>query len=316
MVISFHLVTPWWDKSEQMQEESAGEGKWISLRIRSPAPVQEALTNFLIEQTNRGVQVEGEWITAFCHQGTEARDCLNRLTRYYKALQQLNPGLPELDVIQDDLQEEEWAESWKVFFKPLRIGRGVVVKPTWEPYQAIAGEVIVEIDPGRAFGTGKHPSTALCIEILEHLFNDILPSILDSASSVLDVGTGSGILGIVAARLGANRVLGLDIDPDALGVAARNLERNKVGEIMWVSSTPIDKLEETFEVVVANLTAAVITQMSAPLVNRVADRGWLLLGGILDEQVEGVVRSFQFHDFQLVQSRSTEEWRAILLRRY
>ena len=133
---------------------------------------------------------------------------------------------------------------------------------------------------------------------------------------MLDVGTGSGILGIVAARLGANRVLGLDIDPDALGVAARNLERNKVGEIMWVSSTPIDKLEETFEVVVANLTAAVITQMSAPLVNRVADRGWLLLGGILDEQVEGVVRSFQFHDFQLVQSRSTEEWRAILLRRY
>ena len=73
-VISYHLVTPWWDKSEPMREESAGEGKWIRLRVRSPALVQEALTNFLIEQTNRGVQVEGEWITAFCHRTTEARD--------------------------------------------------------------------------------------------------------------------------------------------------------------------------------------------------------------------------------------------------
>jgi ribosomal protein L11 methyltransferase len=238
------------------------------------------------------------------------------LTLYYQALQQLNPGLPALDVVQDDLQEEEWAESWKAFFKPLRIGRGIVVKPTWEHYQAMAGEVIVEIDPGRAFGTGKHPSTVLCVEILEHLFSDILPSILDSASSVLDVGTGSGILGIVAARLGANRVVGLDIDSDALEAAARNLERNKVGGIMRVTSTPIDKVEETFEVVVANLTAALIIQLSGSLVNRVADRGWLLLGGILDEQVEGVVKSFQFHDFHLVQSRSTEEWRALLLRRY
>ena len=298
-----------------MQEEPAGWGKFISLRVRSPALVRDALTNFLIEQTNRGVQVEGEWVTAFCHRGAEAQDCLNRLSRYYQNLQQLHPGLPELEAVQGDLQEEEWTEAWKAFYKPLRIGEAIVVKPTWEPYQAIDGEVVLEIDPGRAFGTGKHQSTALCIEILEHLFADILPSIADSASSVLDVGTGSGILGIVAARLGASRVLGLDIDPDALEAAARNLEQNRVGGIMEVGATPVDRVEETFDVVVANLTATLHTQMSASLAGRVGERGWLLLGGTLDEQMDEVVDSFWHYEFRVVESRSAEEWRALLLRK-
>jgi ribosomal protein L11 methyltransferase len=277
--------------------------------------VREALINFLIEQTNRGVQVEGEWVTAFCRPGSEARNCLDGLSRYYLALQQLHADLPGLEIVQDDLEEKEWSEAWKAYFKPLRIGKNIVVRPTWEPFLATGREVVIAIDPGRAFGTGKHASTALCIEILEQLFSDILSGITASVSSVLDVGTGSGILGIVAARLGVQRVLGLDIDPVALEAAARNLERNRVGEVMQVEATPVAQVQELFEVVVANLTATVLMQLSASLVDRVDEKGWLVLGGVLADQVQDVGECFQPHGFQLIQSRSEEEWAALLLRR-
>ncbi len=298
-----------------MEEESAGEENWVRLRVWSPAELQEPLTNFLVERTGRGVQLEGEWIKAFCRQGPETDSCIHGLSRYYQSLRQMYPDLPELQVVPEDIETKNWGEAWKAFYKPILIGKTIVVKPTWEPYQAIRGQVIIEIDPGRAFGTGKHPSTALCIELLEKCIGEMGPSGVGSDLSVLDVGTGTGILGIVAARLGVRRVLGLDVDPEALKAANHNLVLNRVAHTMIVSDTPLEQVVETFDLVVANLTATLISQISAALINRVGERGWLLLGGLLDEQVEGVIHSFQSHDFQLVQSRSTEEWRAILLSR-
>lgn len=298
-----------------MQEDFIEEDKWVSLSVWSPPVVQEALVNFLVEQTNRGVQLEGKWVTAYCHKGNEAKLCLQHLIHYYQGLQQLHPDLPELKVVQEDLRGEDWSQTWKSFYKPLIIGKNVVVKPTWEPYEPGPGQVVIEIDSGRAFGTGKHPSTSLCIEVLERILSDAAIQKMDSVLSVLDVGTGSGILGIVAARLGAKRVLGLDIDPEALEVAERNLQRNGVGEIMSVSHTPLDQVEETYDVVVANLTASLLTQMAAGLSRCVSPKGSLVLSGILAEQVKEVVKCFQAHYFSVVKSWSREEWQAILLRR-
>jgi len=137
---------------------------------------------------------------------------------------------------------------------------------------------------------------------------------MDSVS-VLDVGTGSGILGIAAARLGARRVLGLDLDPEAVKVAEENLLRNGVEGIMSVSSIPLHRLGETYDLVIANLTAQVITQMAANLSRCVSPEGWLVLSGILNEQMEEVVKCFEAHYFNEVDSWTMEEWRAILLRR-
>ncbi|UCF01484.1 MAG: 50S ribosomal protein L11 methyltransferase [Deltaproteobacteria bacterium] len=285
------------------------------MSVWSPQVVQEPLANFLVEQTSRGVEFKGNWIKAYCHQGEEARYCLKKLHRYYKDLQQLYPELPTLKVLQEDLQHEDWAETWKTFFKPIRIGSSIVVKPSWESYESSANQVVIEIDPERAFGTGNHPSTALCIEVLEGILGETVIEGMDSAPSVLDVGTGSGILGITAARLGAKPVLGVDIDPEALEVARGNLVRNRVAESMSVSDTPLDQLEETYDVVVANLTASLLTQLADSLTNRVSERGMLLLSGIFTEQVEEVVKWFETHYFRVVKSRSKEDWHAIVLRR-
>ena len=129
------------------------------------------------------------------------------------------------------------------------------------------------------------------------------------------MGTGSGILGIVAARLGVQRVLGLEIDPEALEAAQRNVERNRVVGIMSVSLTPLDQVEQTFDVVIANLTASLITHLADDLAGHVSAKGLLLLSGILAEQVEEVAKCFETHYFRVVKSWSKEEWRAILLRR-
>jgi ribosomal protein L11 methyltransferase len=301
------------DKSAMSNEKLAM--KWVSLSVWSPPAVQEAVANFLVEQTKRGVQLEGEWVTAYCHEGQEAGACLQQLTHYYHALQQLHPNLPELKVEQKGLPGEDWSETWKSFFKPLTIGKNIVIKPTWEPYEPKPGQVLIEIDPGRAFGTGKHPSTALCLEILELILSEFSGKKKDSVTSVLDVGTGSGILGIAAARLGAGRVLGLDIDPEALKVAEKNLGKNGVEGIMSVSSIPLHRLGETYDLVIANLTAPVICQMAVSLSSCVSPKGWLVLSGILNEQMEEVVKSFRAHYFKEVDSRTMEEWRAILLRR-
>ena len=291
------------------------EIKWVSLSVRSPAAVQEAVVNFLVEQTKRGVQLEKEWVTAYCQEGQEAQVCIKRLTHYYRNLQQLYPDLPELKVVQKILPGEDWSETWKSFFKPQIVGKNIVIKPTWEPYERKPGQVLIEIDPGRAFGTGRHPSTALCLEILELILSESSREKMDSVTSVLDVGTGSGILGIAAARLGARRVLGLEIDPEALKVATENLLRNGVAGIMSVSSLPLHQLSETYDLVIANLTAPVITPMTAILCRCVSPEGWLVLSGILKGEVEEVVKSFRAHYFRELDIWNREEWRAILLRR-
>jgi ribosomal protein L11 methyltransferase len=291
------------------------EMKWVSLSVWPPAAVQEAVVNFLVEQTKRGVQLEGGGVTAYCHEGQEAQVCIQRLTHYYRDLQQLYPDLPELEVVQKVLPGEDWSETWKSFFKPLIIGKNIVIKPSWEPYERKPGQVLIEIDPGRAFGTGRHPSTALCLEALELILSESSRKKMDSVTSVLDVGTGSGILGIAAARLGARRVLGLEIDPEALKVAAKNLLRNGVAEIMSVSSIPLHQLDETYDLVIANLTTPVIVQMAAILCRSVSPEGLLLLSGILKGEVDEVVKSFRAYYFKELDTRNMEEWRAILLSR-
>ena len=298
-----------------MQDDSPGGESWVSLSVWSPQVVQEPMANFLVEQTARGVELKGNWVKAYCRQGEEARYCLKQLHRYYKDLQQLYPELPTLKVLQENLQNEDWAETWKTFFKPIRIGSSIVVKPSWESYESSDNLVVIEIDPERAFGTGNHPSTALCIEILEHILGSVSAEEAHSGFSVLDVGTGSGILGIVAARQGAQMVLGLEIDPEALEAAQRNVDRNGVGEVMSVALTPLDQVEQTFDVVVANLTASLLTHMADDLAGHVSDKGLLLLSGILAEQVEEVAKCFQAHYFKVVDSRATEEWRALVLRK-
>lgn len=182
-----------------------------------------------------------------------------------------------------EIADEDWSEGWKRDFRPIDVGR-VRVRPSWIDEPPPPGAVEVVLDPGMAFGTGSHPTTALCLAALSELLG------ARPGASVLDVGTGSGLLAIAARKLGAGRVVAIDNDPVAVEVARENAARN--GAALEADGTPVERLEGRFELVVANILANVLVDLAAPIAARLAPGGALLLSGVLTTQEEEVRRAY------------------------
>ncbi len=181
------------------------------------------------------------------------------------------------------LEEEDWQDAWKKHFDILRIGKRTVVAPSWREYAPRPEDAVIRLDPGMAFGTGHHPTTKMCLELLEEL--------VSPGSSVLDVGCGSGILSIAAARLGAARVFGLDIDRDAAGSAISNVRDNALEQQVEIAEGTLPHEgapASRFDVAVANISAKVASEMAEHLVSAVKPGGRLLVSGILLENKAGV----------------------------
>lgn len=201
------------------------------------------------------------------------------------------------------VEEEDWANAWREFFKPLRIGERLVVIPSWEQYDLQPGDLPLYLDPGMAFGTGAHATTALCMRWLEQL---VRPGV-----RLLDVGTGSGILAISAARLGADPVVAIDIDPVAVAVAQENVAKNTVA--VDVRRATLDQVEATAnDLVVANIIAAVIIDLMPLLVERLKQGGHLLASGIIAEKKQAVLDAMTAAWLLPVEAREEGGWVAIL----
>jgi ribosomal protein L11 methyltransferase len=211
------------------------------------------------------------------------------------------------------LRDEDWAHAWKKFYKPLRIGRRVILKPSWEEYPTQPGDLVIELDPGMAFGTGLHPSTRLCIAALEE--------VVRPGDTVLDLGTGSGVLALVAAKLGAGSILATDIDTLAVRVANENAALNgiTVGDALRIEhgSVPAGKPGD-FQVIVANILAEVLVGLFAgqygdpPLAEPLAPGGHLILSGILSERAEIVVAAAEHHGLRIVDRKTEGDWVALV----
>src|SRR5262249_43543282 len=200
--------------------------------------------------------------------------------------------------------EEEWRDAWKRYFRVVRVTPRIVIVPSWERYEPAAGDLVLDLDPGRAFGTGAHASTRLVLGEL-----DALSAAGETVERFLDVGTGSGILSIAAARLWPRaRGVAVDIDPIAGGAARENLERNGVGSVAGREDLP----DGTFELIVANIQADVLEDLRDALVARVAGGGVLVLSGLLDTQAEAVAAAYPM---ALVRVTRLEDWAAVVLRK-
>jgi len=208
-------------------------------------------------------------------------------------------------------REEEWAEAWKRFFGVERIGRRLVVCPTWIDYAPREGEVLIQIDPGMAFGTGQHPTTRLCLEALE--------ARLRPGHTVLDVGTGSGILAVAAALLGAARVVALDIDPVAVAAARQNVALNglegrvRVLEASLTAGGPLDDDDGSrFDLVLANISSAGIAEMAPDLVRALAPGGVLMASGISEGSLEPCRDALVQAGLCVVERMDREGWCALV----
>jgi len=203
------------------------------------------------------------------------------------------------------LDQEDWAEAWKSHFHPQRVGRRIVVKPTWRDYAARPQDIVLEIDPGMAFGTGTHATTALCICLLERH--------LKSGDRVLDVGTGSGILMIAAAKLGACFLRGIDRDETAVAVAARNLTLNRIPSERFELTVGhlLEGIQRPFDLVVANILTEAILDLVDPVAAMLSPSATFICSGILEEKQEVVRAALEGAGLEILEILNRDGWVAI-----
>ena len=202
------------------------------------------------------------------------------------------------------VKESDWANNWKKYYKPVHIGNRIVVVPAWEEYTSAENEIIVRMDPGMAFGTGTHETTRLCATFVEKY--------LKAGTRVLDVGTGSGILAIIAAKLGATDIDAFDIDANAVGAAQRNCNDNGVGFIKCGVSDLIAEAKGEYDFVCANIVADIIIRMAPDVGAHMKNGGLLVVSGIIERQAEDAKAALIAGGLTLIDSLEENDWNAFV----
>jgi ribosomal protein L11 methyltransferase len=203
------------------------------------------------------------------------------------------------------MDEADWAESWKAYFWPQRITPSMTVKPTWRDYTAEADEIVLEIDPGMAFGTGTHPTTALCIRLMEKY--------LSEGSWFLDVGTGSGILMIAAAKLGAEKLVGIDNDELAIEIATKNLRLNHINrkQVELRVGHLTDDITGRFDLIVANILSETIIRLLETIEQKMTRGGILICSGIYEDNCNDVIKQMRRQGLNILEAPRADNWVAI-----
>ncbi len=294
--------------------------QYIEITAAVAADATETAADILRGLTGRDVSIElpftqpdlesdaivdrrGDAIVRSYHDGGGAPEVLDAARAAFAA------GGIEARLSAREVAEEDWAESWKEHFHVERFGEGIVVVPSWRVYEPRAGDVVLTLDPGMAFGTGQHETTRMCLEALERA---VRPGV-----RVLDVGCGSGILGIAAAKLGAREVLAVDIDANCVRVTEENARANGVEDVVRAAegsmgaAWPFDVPAAAFDVVVANIIARVIIEHAAELVAALAPCGRLVVSGVIGERERGVTDALRAEGARIASVKAMGDWRCI-----
>ncbi len=207
------------------------------------------------------------------------------------------------------IDEKEWSESWKDYFEVTKITERITIRPAWKDYIATENEIVIHLDPGMAFGTGTHPTTYMCIRLMETFF---MPG-----SDFLDIGTGSGILMITAAKLGAKSITGIDNDEVAIEVTGQNLEKNDIdSSVFELSCTTLERVNlKQYDFITANIIAQVIVDIMPEISKRMTEDTITILSGIIKERQNEVLTSLETHSLDVIHEEYVDEWVALAIRR-
>jgi ribosomal protein L11 methyltransferase len=278
--------------------------KWLKIEITAPVELIDALGNFLEETGAQGVFSESllppgaddfpepagvEVINAFFPADVRSEKRIYAVRKYLKSLEEIFPEVSAPSLATEIISDPDWGEQWKKYFKPIRVCKNIVVKPTWERYAPDSRDIVVEIDPGMAFGTGQHASTRMCMEAIEDI---ILKDRSVKEWKVLDVGCGTGILGITAAKMGAQDVICVDNDPQATEIAAQNAVINAVDDRLQILNEDAAQINQPRNLIIANLTAKLLLKLHAHLVRLLMPGGYLIISGIIESDVPGIEEHF------------------------
>lgn len=310
--------------------------KWSELSIHTTNEAVEAVSNILHEAGASGVVIEdsdelgreredvfGEIYSLnpddFPVDGVRVKAYLSETSFLLETVEEIKLAINNLTKFDIDLghnvvtvqevDEEDWATAWKKYYHPVKISNRFTIVPTWEDYERVnTDELIIELDPGMAFGTGTHPTTVMCLQALEKT--------VQSASSVIDVGAGSGVLSIGAAKLGASKIHALDLDEVAVRSAIENIALNKVDDIVQVThGNLLDNVNEQADIVVANILAEIIMTFTNDAFSIVKDGGLFITSGIIANKKEDVRNSLQVAGFEIEEVMMMEDWVTIISRK-
>jgi len=288
--------------------------RWLVVELDVAKEFGEGVSNFLTESGATGIEELGGGLqhiklrTYFREDGREGR-ILQALHRYLKSLEKIAPENPPARIKTASIPEQDWGENWKRFFKPIQVTPKFVVKPPWSRVRLRIDQIPIEITPGMAFGTGTHATTILSIQALEE-------RIKKRDLSILDVGTGSGILSIVAAKLGAKEVWGIDIDRGAVENARENVEKNHVSDVVKIRKGSIGGLHKKFDIIVANIDLKSLRRMRGPLLNHLKDKGLLILSGILVGEKERIrLHYLETGHLGWIKTAQEKEWACVIFKR-
>lgn len=308
-----------------------GPGAWLELAVEADQEAVEAVSEILARVAPGGTSVEAAFVTAAEGLAAHVDPSRPATVRGYvpardeatvrAAVASVETALGHLRAFElrpiGELQtrivdEADWASAWKAHFPVLRIGRRLVVRPTWRRYRPRPSDVVLALDPGMAFGTGLHPTTRLCLLALEELAE---AGRLESSPRVLDLGSGSGILSIAAARLGAGRVLALDLDPLAVEATIANARRNRVARRIAARRGSLPSGAGPFDVVLANLVASILVELAPLFAAELAPGGHLVASGIVAERAAEVEAAFAGAGLGLADRLEEGDWVALVARR-
>lgn len=310
-----------------MPEQQEKKGDWLKIELFAPAEMIDALTNFVTEIGAQGAFQESlepqspndfpeasarETLKAFLPFDIRLEQRLASLQTYIDSLAGIFPEMEKPTFQTEIIRDPDWGEAWKKYFKPLRVSKNIIIKPTWERFAPTGRDIVIEIDPGMAFGTGQHPSTRMCLEALEEI---LLKDRSVENWRILDVGTGTGILGIACAKLDARQVVCVDIDKKATEIARENVLVNQVEDRVSIDNRDVATLTEPFHLIVANLTAKILIKLKPHLVRLLRTGGYLVISGIIEQNKPDIETRFLGGAFALHRVITEKEWVCYVLKR-
>ncbi len=278
-----------------------------SLAIEDPKDIEKLSQSEgdwdFIDSSLINLKIDGLLIKAYFSEEEDLEEKVKNIKNSIKNHPILKAEEHEIKI--NKVDEEDWAESWKQYYKPVRLGKKIIIKPSWEEYQKKEKDIIIELDPGMAFGTGTHETTIMCTETLEEY--------VKPGDVVYDIGTGSGILSIVAAKLGAEKVIGVDLDPLCVKVAKENIEINKVENIVEIKNGDLlEVIDNKADIIVSNIIAEVIAGMTKDLKNYLNDKGIFIASGIILEKIDLVENTLIKNGFKIIEIKKTNVWACIV----
>ena len=291
--------------------------KWIELSVVADGELIDPLVQIFDRYSKNGVVLENvKENSGHLNNATKVRTYLNTETNFEIIFNQIDIGVRLLSHVgvvsrlsKRVVDEKEWHESWKKHFSILEIGKTLAIVPSWLNSKEVDRKVIIELDPGMAFGTGHHPTTRMCLEMLEIL--------VKPEDAILDLGCGSGILSIASAKMGSEKVVGIDNDETAVKVAMENIEINGISKSVSILTGSIpnkDMSKHSNDIIVANISSKIILDLSIEITEHLKPGGHLIVSGFLDINESEIINKFKELNLSVLSRLSTADWVALSLR--